>query len=128
MGSTTLGRDVFTNDSTRGRVEVEDLYAGLLVARKGSKRRLNISVGRQKFSLNRNLLIGHVLGANNGGDRAASNLSPRNAYDMTVDARLQLGDFTLQAWLADPNELPASDTRSRYAGLNFRYNDNRRIG
>jgi hypothetical protein len=127
VGSTTLGRDVFTNDSTRGRVEVEDLYAGLLVARKGSKRRLNLSVGRQKFSLNRNLLIGHVLGASNGGDRAASNLSPRNAYDMTVDARLHLGDFTLQAWLADPNELPASDTRSRYAGLNFRYNDNRRI-
>jgi hypothetical protein len=127
VGSTTLGRDVFTNDSTRGRVEVEDLYAGLLVARKGSKRRLNLSVGRQKFSLNRNLLIGHVLGASNGGDRAASNLSPRNAYDMTVDARLQLGDFTLQAWLADPNELPASDTRSRYAGLNFRFNDNRNV-
>jgi hypothetical protein len=106
---------------------VEDLYAGLLVAKRGSKRRLNLSVGRQKFSLNRNLLIGHVLGASNGGDRAASNLSPRNAYDMTVDARLQLGDFTLQAWLADPNELPASDTRSRYAGLNFRYNDNRNV-
>lgn len=125
VGSTTLGRDIFNPDSTRAHGEVEDLYAGLLVARKGSNRSFNLSIGRQKFSLNRNLLIGHVLGASNGGDRAASNLSPRNAYDMTVDARLQLGQLTLQAWFADPNELPASDSRSQYAGLNFRYNNNR---
>jgi hypothetical protein len=84
-------------------------------------------VGRQKFSLNRNLLVGHVLGASNGGDRAASNLSPRNAYDMTVDARLQLGDVTLQGWFADPNELPPSDGRNQLAGLNFRYNNNRTV-
>lgn len=127
VGSATLGRDVFSDDSRRTHVELEDLYAGLLVAERGSRRRFQLSVGRQKFSLNRNLLIGHVLGASNGGDRAASNLSPRNAYDMTVDARLQLGEFTLQAWLADPNELPGGDTRSRYAGLNFKYNDNRSV-
>ena len=127
VGSTTLGRDIFNTDSTRVHGEVEDLYAGLLVARSGSGRRFNLSVGRQKFSLNRNLMIGHVLGASNGGERAASNLSPRNAYDMTVDARLQLGEFTLQAWFADPNELPASDSRSQFAGLNFRYNNNRNL-
>ncbi len=127
IGSTTLGRDIFNPDSTRGHGEVEDLYAGFLVATKGAGRSFNLSVGRQKFSLNRNLLIGHVLGASNGGDRAASNLSPRNAYDMTVDARYQIGEFTLQAWFADPNELPASDSRSQYAGLNFRYNNNRNL-
>ncbi|HSL16626.1 MAG TPA: alginate export family protein [Methylomirabilota bacterium] len=127
IGSTTLGRDIFNPDSTRVHGEVEDLYAGLLVARKGAGRSFNLSVGRQKFSLNRNLMIGHVLGASNGGDRAASNLSPRNAYDMTVDARLQLGELTLQAWFADPNELPSSDSRSQFAGLNFRYNNNRNL-
>lgn len=127
VGSTTMGRDVFSDDTDRAHVGVEDLYGGLLVAAPGAKRRLNVSMGRQEFSLNRNLLIGHVLGASNGGDRAASNLSPRNAYDMTVDARLQLDHVTLQAWLADPDELPASDSRSRYAGLNFRFNDNRRL-
>jgi len=127
VGSTTLGRDIFNPDSTRVHGEVEDLYGGLLVARKGADRSFNLSVGRQKFSLNRNLLVGHVLGASNGGDRAASNLSPRNAYDMTVDARFQLGDVTLQAWFADPNELPASDSRSQLAGLNFRYNNNRTV-
>ncbi|MCL4838278.1 MAG: hypothetical protein KJ058_09975 [Thermoanaerobaculia bacterium] len=127
VGSATFGRDVFSDDSRRTHVELEDLYAGLLVAERGSRRRFQLSVGRQKFSLNRNLLIGHVLGASNGGERAASNLSPRNAYDMTVDARLQLGEFTLQAWFADPNELPASDSRSQYAGLNFKYNDNRSV-
>lgn len=127
VGSTTLGRDIFNPDSTRAHGEVEDLYAGLLVARKGADRSFNLSIGRQKFSLNRNLLIGHVLGASNGGDRAASNLSPRNAYDLAVDARLQLGAFTLQAWLADPNELPASDSRSQFVGLNFKYNNNRNL-
>jgi hypothetical protein len=66
-----------------------------------------------------------VLGASNGGDRAASNLSPRNAYDMTVDARLQSGPFTVQAWFVDPDELPASDTRTQIAGLNFTFNNNR---
>jgi hypothetical protein len=127
IGSTTLGRDIFNADSTRVHGEVEDLYAGLLVARKGAGRSFNLSVGRQKFSLSRNLMIGHVLGASNGGDRAASNLSPRNAYDMTVDARYQVKGFTLQAWFADPNELPASDSRNQFAGLNFRYNNNRNL-
>jgi hypothetical protein len=127
LGSTTLGQDIFSPDSARVHGEVEDLYGGILVARKGAGRSFNLSIGRQKFSLNRNLLIGHVLGANNGGERAASNLSPRNAYDMTVDARLQLGEYTLQAWFADPNELPASDSRSQYAGLNFKYNNNRNL-
>ena len=127
VGSTTLGRDIYTDDDARAHVEIEDLYAGVLVARKNSRRSLNLSVGRQKFSLNRNLLIGHVLGAGNGGERAASNLSPRNAYDMTVDARLHLGDFTLQAWMADPNEVPAGDTHSRYTGLNFTFNNNKTI-
>jgi hypothetical protein len=127
VGSTTLGRDIFTSDSNRVHGEVEDLYGGILVARKGSDHSFNLSIGRQKFSLNRNLLIGHVLGASNGGERAASNLSPRNAYDMTVDARYQIKDLTLQAWFADPNELPASDSRSQYAGFNFRYNNNSTI-
>ena len=127
VGSTTLGRDIFSPETDRVHGEMEDLYAGILVARKDSDRSFNLSVGRQKFSLNRNLLIGHVLGASNGGDRAASNLSPRNAYDMTVDARFQVKDFTLQAWFADPNELPSSDSRTQYAGLNFRYNNNRNL-
>ncbi len=127
VGSTTLGQDVFTDDGTRALGGMEDLYGGVLVAKKGTRRSLNVSAGRQKFSLNRNLLVGHVLGASNGGDRAASNLSPRNAYDMTVDARLQLGDFTLQGWLADPDELPANDSHSRFVGLNVRFNDNRNL-
>jgi hypothetical protein len=124
VGSTTQGRDVFSADTSRVHGGVEDLYAGVLVARKGTRSSLNVSAGRQKFTLNRNLLIGHVLGASNGGERAASNLSPRNAYDMTFDARWRLGSLVLQAWYADPDELPANDSHSRFAGFNLRYNDN----
>lgn len=127
IGSTTQGEDVFVGDSSRVHGGLEDLYLGLLVAEKDGPRSFNLSVGRQKFSLNRNLLVGHVLGASNGGERAATNLSPRNAYDLVVDARFQSGAFTLQAWFADPDELPASDTETQLAGLNFKYNNNRNI-
>lgn len=122
--SGTLGKDIYTDDANRWHGGLEDLYAGVLIAQAGSDHSLNVSFGRQKFSLNRNLLIGHVLGASNAGDRAATNLSPRNAYDMTVDARYTWGKFTLQAWFADPDESPSGDTRSQYAGLNFRFNNN----
>nr|MCU0233130.1 hypothetical protein [Thermoanaerobaculales bacterium] len=51
VGSTTLGRDIFSSDSSRVHGEIEDLYGGILVARKGAGRSFNLSFGRQKFSL-----------------------------------------------------------------------------
>jgi hypothetical protein len=127
IGSMTLGRDIYTDERRRSHGEIEDAYLGLLLPGGEEKPRFNLSFGRQKFSLNRNMLIGHVLGASNGGVRAAANLSPRNAYDMAIEARLQYRDFTVQAWYANPNELPSRNSSSRFTGLNLRYNNNRNV-
>lgn len=125
--STTQGRDTYSSEKSRSHGDMEQGYGGLLVARPGSPYSFNLSAGRQRFSLNRNLLVGHVLGATNAGERAATYLSPRNAYDLVVDARLRVHDFLIQGFYADPNELPAADTHTRFAGLNFKYNNNRSV-
>lgn len=125
--STTQGRDTYSSEKSRWHGEMEQGYGGILVARKGSPVSFNLSAGRQRFSLNRNLLIGHVPGAGNGADRAAAYLSPRNAYALVVDAKLKLYKFLLEGFLAEPNELPVADTRSRFTGFNLKYNDNRNV-
>lgn len=123
--SGTFGNDVFSASERRTEGEVEKLYGGVLVAPKGSPLRFDFSVGRQKFSLNRNLVFGFVLGAINGGPRAASYLSPRNAQDLVVNARLRVGKALFQAFVSDPNELPVADSRSRFAGFNLKYTERR---
>ena len=70
--SGTLGNDVFSSEGHRVHIETEKLYGGLLVARKGGRAAFDLSVGRQKFSLNRNLVFGFVLGSTNGGDRGVA--------------------------------------------------------
>ena len=125
--SGTLGLDVYSTESSRGYGEVEDLYGGFLFAPTDSLSSFKLSVGRQKFSLNRNFLMGHVLGATNAGDRAATDLSPRNAYDMVVDADWQIDRFGIRGFFARANELPSSDTRTEYAGVNLTYNDPRSV-
>ena len=125
--SGTFGNDIFSSRTQRTHVETEKLYGGLLVAHKGGRAAFDLSVGRQKFSLNRNLLFGFVLGSVNGGDRGASYLSPRQAQDLVVNARLRVGKALVQGFLNDPNELPVADSQFRFAGLNIRYNDNARL-
>lgn len=125
--SGTLGLDAFSTDSARGHGEMEDLYGGVVVAPPGSRNSFKLSAGRQKFSLNRNFLMGHVLGATNAGDRAATDLSPRNAYDLVIDADWQIDRFGIRGFFARANELPTNDTKTEYAGVNLTYNDGRRV-
>jgi len=125
--SGTLNNDVYSIEEQRVHIETEKLFAGLLIARKGGRTAFDLSVGRQKFSLNRHLVFGFVLGSTNGGDRGGSYLSPRQAQDLVVNARLRVGKTIVQGFLNDPNELPVADSRSRFAGINVRYNDNKRL-
>ena len=67
--SGTLAQDVFSAKEQRVHGEIEKLYGGLLVARRGGRAAFDLSIGRQKFSLNRHLIFGFVLGSTNGGDR-----------------------------------------------------------
>ena len=127
LASGTLSPDVFSSTDRTTHGEVEQLYGGLLVARKGAPLAFDLSAGRQRFNLNRNFLFGFVLGSGNGADRGAAYLAPRKAQDLVVNARLRYGASTFQAFLADPNELDVADTRTRLAGVNVKFNDNRRI-
>jgi hypothetical protein len=123
--STTLSQDTFQ----QGRVShgaTELGYAGVLFAKPGSKTALDISGGRQSFSLNSNFLFGHVLGSTNGGYRGNSGLSPRNAFRMTGLARLRRRNLLIQGFYLEPNTLDYPGQLSRFAGTNIRYNDNKR--
>lgn len=124
--SATLAPDIFRDD-TRFYGAVEKLYGGFLFAQKGSPISFNISAGRQNFQLNRNFLFGQVLGSANALERGASFLNARTVYDNTVLADLRIGDFLIQGFYLNPNELPIADTESRFLGVNFKYNDNRNI-
>ena len=125
--SGTMAPDVFSAAGSTTHGEMEKLYAGLLVARRGSPAAFDLSVGRQRFALNRNFLFGHVLGSGNGANRGAAYLSPRSAQDLVANARFRYRKATIQAFVADPNELTVADTGARYAGVNLKYNDNKRL-
>lgn len=124
--SSSLRPDIF-NANTRLYGDIEKLYGGLLFASKDSPVSFNLSVGRQTFQLNRNLLFGQVLGSANALERGASFLNSRTVYDNTILANLRIGDFLIQGFYLDPDELPASETNSRFLGVNLKYNDNRNI-
>lgn len=124
--STTLSQDTY--QKTRiGHGELELGYAGILFAKPGRKTVLDLSAGRQSFALNSNFLFGHVLGSTNGSYRGASGLSPRNAFRMTAIARLNHGPLTLHGFFLEPNSLNAPGQRNRFAGVNVRYNDNKKV-
>lgn len=124
--STTLAPDIFRED-TRFYGAIEKLYGGFLFAQKGYPISFNLSAGRQNFQLNRNFLFGQVLGSANALERGASFLNARQVYDNTVLANLRFGNFLLQGFYLNPDELPIADTESRFLGVNLKYNDNRNI-
>jgi hypothetical protein len=126
LESASLAPDIFRSD-TRFYGDIEKLYGGFLFAQKGSPVSFNLSVGRQNFQLNRNFLFGQVLGSANALERGASFLNARTVYDNAVLGNLRLGNFLIQGFYLDPDELPISESNSRFLGVNLKYNDNRNI-
>lgn len=124
--SASLAPDIFQPGS-RAYGAVEQLYGGALVAAPGSPVSFNLSAGRQKFQLNQGFLFSQFAGAVNALERGASYLNPRTAYDMTVLANLRFGDFRLQGFFLEPNELPIADTGTQYLGASLSYNNNRNV-
>jgi hypothetical protein len=104
--------------------DFERLYGGLLVADRSSDFRFHLSGGRQHFQLNRNLLFGYVRGSANARERGGSYLSSRITYDKTVVGKIRKGDWLLQGFYLDPDELPAGDNETQYLGGQLLYNNN----
>jgi len=121
--SGTLQPDIFRTDN-RFYGGVEDLYGGVLLAEPGRPLAFNLSVGRQIFQLNQGFLFSQFSGSANALERGASYSNPRTAYDMTVLANLRWGDFRLQGFFLEPDELPIADSGTQYLGTSLAYHNN----
>jgi hypothetical protein len=116
--SGTWGQDIYQrNDSMH--VAVEKGYTGVLWAR-GKRHLLNVSAGRQNYTLNDGFLIHHVKGSTNVGDRRALFLGARTAHDMTVLATARYGRGEFRGFFLDPNEYEPIESHTRIAGANAR--------
>jgi len=120
--SGTLQPDIFRTDN-RFYGGVEDLYGGVLLAEPGRPLAFNLSAGRQIFQLNQGFLFSQFSGSANALERGASYSNPRTAYDMTVLANLRWGDFRLQGFFLEPDELPIADSDTQYLGTSLAYNN-----
>ncbi len=121
--SGTWGQDIYQrNDSLYAAME--KAYGGVLWA-PGKRNLVNVSAGRQNFTLNDGFLIHHVKGSSNVGDRRALFLGARTAHDMTVLATARRGRGEFRAFLLDPNEYEPIESNTRVAGANVRFESDR---
>jgi hypothetical protein len=119
MATASAGQELFT-DETRFHLAVEDAYAGFIVGTTtaaGNRYGLNVSAGRQRFTLANGFLIANT--AANGQDRAALQANARWAADMTAQAQFFWNENKLEAFYVDPDELPILDTKTQIVGLNL---------
>lgn len=119
--SGSTGRELFT-DQTRSHFDIEEAYAGVVTGRttdQGDRWVLNVSGGRQRFTLGDGFLI--VNTAANGHDRAALQANARWASDFLGLAQLRYNQWKLEAFHVDPDEIPILDTRTRIYGLNVEH-------
>jgi len=121
ISSGSSGQELFT-DKTRTHTGVEDAYVGLVAGRTtaaGDRYVLNLSAGRQKFTLANAFLIANT--AANGQDRAALQANARWAADMVGLAQFSVNNTKVEAFYVDPDELPLLDSQTRIAGLNAEF-------
>lgn len=120
LASGTWGPDIYQrNDSMH--VAVEKAYAGLLWTPEKDKT-MNVSLGRQNYTLNDGFLIHHVKGSTNVGERRAVFLGARTAHDMTVLLNARYEQWGFKLFHLDPNEYEPLESNTRFAGGNLRYN------
>jgi hypothetical protein len=120
MTTWSLGQDIFRDDA-RSITGIERGYAGLLYVDPQSGDHVNLSAGRQTFTLNDGFLINMVKGSANAGPRGASYLGPRLANDFSVLFSTGIDDWTFRAFYIDPNELGRLESDSTFLGANLRY-------
>jgi len=115
------GDELFSS-KTRTHTGVEDAYVGIVggsTDAAGNRLVVNLSAGRQKFSLAGAFLIANT--AANGHDRAALQANARWAADNLVLAQLAYNRLKLEVFHLDPDELPILDSGTRLAGANVEF-------
>ncbi len=111
-------------------LDAERLYAGVLGARLGKSKNINIdaSFGRQSFQLNDGFLISKFSGSANAGDRGNVYLNSRTAFQKTAILRTQFGSMSIDGFFLEPEELfKDKQSNTNYAGGTLAYNDNKTI-
>lgn len=121
--------DIYSNGTTIF-FDAERMYAGVLGARLGKNKNINIdaSFGRQSFQLNDGFLISKFSGSANAGDRGNVYLNSRTAFQKTAILRTQFGSLNIDGFFLEPEELfKDKQTNTNYAGGTLAYNDNKTI-
>jgi hypothetical protein len=115
-----VGQDIFRGD-TRSSIDVEKAYVGLLWGTDDRRRSVNLSIGRQNFSLNDGFLISQFGSQWNAGPRPAVYLAPRTTHDVAAIGTIKYDDWTATAFYLDPNEYEPLESDTVLAGVNLRY-------
>lgn len=115
-----VGQDIFRGD-TRSSIDVEKSYVGLLWGSDERRRSVNLSFGRQNFTLNDGFLISEFGSQWNAGPRPAVYLAPRTTHDFAAIATVRYDDWTGTAFYLDPNEYEPLESDTVLAGANLRY-------
>ena len=115
-----VGQDIFRGD-TRSSIDVEKAYVGLLWGSDDRRRSVNLSLGRQNFTLNDGFLISQFGSQWNAGPRPAVYLAPRTTHDFAAIATVKYDDWTGTAFYLDPNEYEPLESDTVLAGANLRH-------
>ena len=121
MITASAGRELFSS-KTRVHNDIEKAYAGMIVGKttsRGDRIALNLSAGRQRFTLANAFLIANT--ASNGGERGALQSNARWAADLLVNGQFIYNNLKIEAFLVDPDELPILDTCTRIVGASIEY-------
>ncbi|MCE6949687.1 alginate export family protein [Cereibacter sphaeroides] len=119
MAPISSGRDIFRAD-TRSTLDVEKAYAGLVWGTDDRVRSINLSFGRQNFTLNDGFLISQFGSQWNAGPRPGVYLAPRTTHDFAGLGTLKWDGWTASAFYLDPNEYEPLESGTILAGFNLR--------
>lgn len=125
--SFSAGRELFT-DRSRFYGAVDDAFVGIVGGGKafnGREYSYNLLYGRKQFVLGNGWLI--VNTAMNGEERAALQLNPRRAAKSLLQTGGKLGDWMLQYFRLEPDELPLLNSHTILDGLNLEWSHNERL-
>ena len=118
----SAGQDIFRDDS-RATTNVEKLYAGFLYVPQDGGPQIQVTAGRQNFTLNDGWLVAQYGSQWNAGPRPGIYLAPRTTHDLSAVSTVNWNDkWTWTSFFLDPNEYEEIESNTQLVGTNLRYN------